>query len=121
MVTEHTAGSQHPLLKEISFFLQSLPKNNLKSSVPVFFQFSCALVEATQLAEILYANGEGYFKVQGEKSKKKRKEKPRFKGCACTAKASAVTNTQTHPGTKTSSAVTAVTCSAKILGSQSPQ
>lgn len=75
MVTEHTAGSQHPLLKEISFFLQSLPKNNLKSSVPVFFQFSCALVEATQLAEILYANGEGYFKVQGEKSKKKKKGK----------------------------------------------
>lgn len=48
-----------------------------------FFQLPCALVEVTQLAEILYANAEGYFIVhwgegggrRREKKEEKRKKK----------------------------------------------
>lgn len=49
----------------------------------VFFQLPCALVEVTQLAEILYTNAEGYFIVhwgegggrRREKKEEKRKKK----------------------------------------------
>lgn len=50
-----------------------------------FFQLPCALVEVTQLAEILYTNAEGYFIVhwgegggrRREKKEEKRKKKKR--------------------------------------------
>lgn len=59
MVTEHTAGAQHPLVKEISFFFSRVSfKSNLKNSVLVFFQLPRAVVEATQPAEILYDNAD---------------------------------------------------------------